>query len=334
MTGRHGGKRSPSEPEAVRSPRENLSVYRSARRAGNRIPPSATIVTPEAPVKVVKNVHTSTVTTAIAPGIQPTRARKKRTRRRETFPTVRRYPAKANRGIVGRDGEVTRREISAEVDARGAPAGGGGGGAGGAAPPIPGCAPDEPPRDEGEPRGDHAFREPHGEERDDALPVGPLRPDELEPRIGEQEGDGGGDRRGEGGQASAGRLPEPFRESAQRQEPVVPGGDRPPEEADPEGRVLDEGVRTGNPRPPEAAADDLQEREHGHADEEDDRDRVLDAVEEPRLRPFPGRGEMRRRLQRYRVPPFSPLRSARYSSRYFRAASNMSAGMIFPRIRG
>ena len=183
-------------------------------------------------------------------------------------------------------------------------AGARGGDDGRADPPIPGCAPDEPPRDEGEPRGHHAFREPHGEKRDYVLPVDPLRPDELESRIGEQEGDGGGDRRGKSGQDSAGRLPEPVRESAQRQEPVVPSGDRPPEEADPEGRVLDESVRTGDPRSPKVPADDLQEREHGHADEEGDRDCVLDAVEELCLRPFRGGREIGRRLQRYRDPPF------------------------------
>ena len=109
ITGRQGGNRSPRDPDEVRRPRENLSGYRSTRSAGSRIPPSATIVTPEAPVKVVKKVHTSTVTTAIPPGIQPTIARKKRTSRRETFPTVRTYPAKPNSGMVGSVGDVTMR---------------------------------------------------------------------------------------------------------------------------------------------------------------------------------------------------------------------------------
>src|SRR3990170_7040996 len=119
ITGRHGGKRSPSDPEAVRSPKENLSGYRSARRAGSRIPPSATIVTPDAPVNVVKNVQTSTVTTASAPGIQPNIARKSGTRRWEELPAVRMCPAKVNRWIVASVGEVTSRYISTGMEARG-----------------------------------------------------------------------------------------------------------------------------------------------------------------------------------------------------------------------
>ena len=41
------------------------------------------IVTPEPPVKVVKSAHTAATITATPPGIQPKRARKKRTRRDE-----------------------------------------------------------------------------------------------------------------------------------------------------------------------------------------------------------------------------------------------------------
>ncbi len=41
------------------------------------------MVTPEPPVKVVKSAHTAATITAMPPGIQPNRARKKRTRRRD-----------------------------------------------------------------------------------------------------------------------------------------------------------------------------------------------------------------------------------------------------------
>ena len=112
------------------------------------------------------------------------------------------------------------------------------------------------------------------------MAVDPLRPDQLETRSGEQEGDGGGDRRDEGGQDPPVRLPEPVREMPDRKEPVVPRGDRAAEQADPQGRVLDEGARTGDARSPDAAPDDLEDRQHGHADEQGDRDGVLDAVRE------------------------------------------------------
>lgn len=54
MTGRHGEKRSSKVPDDVKRPTENRSPYPSSVSAGDSSPPSATIVTPEAPVNVVK----------------------------------------------------------------------------------------------------------------------------------------------------------------------------------------------------------------------------------------------------------------------------------------
>src|SRR3989304_2793238 len=88
-------------------------------------------------------------------------------------------------------------------------------------------------------------RDQQGEERDHVMPVGPLRPDQLEPRPGEEQGDGGRDRGGEDGQDPPVRVGKPVRETPQGQEGTVPRADRPPPQADPEGWVLDEGGRSG-----------------------------------------------------------------------------------------
>jgi hypothetical protein len=62
-----------------------------------------------------------------------------------------------------------------------------------------------------------------------------------------------------------------------RKEPVVARGDRAAEQADPQGRVLDEGARSGDARSPDAAPDDLENRKERHPDEEADRNGVLKA---------------------------------------------------------
>ena len=67
------------------------------------------IVTPEPPVNVVKRAQTAATITARPPGIQPKRARKKRTRRVEAPPSARMYPAAVRRGIAGSVGEAMRR---------------------------------------------------------------------------------------------------------------------------------------------------------------------------------------------------------------------------------
>ena len=59
------------------------------------------MVTPDAPVNVVKNAHTSTVATAVPPGSQPARARNTRTRRSGVPPFASSVPARVNSGMVG-----------------------------------------------------------------------------------------------------------------------------------------------------------------------------------------------------------------------------------------
>ncbi len=71
MTGSDGGNSSPSDPAAVTRPTEKSSGYPSSRSDGRRSPPSARIVTPDAPVKVVNRAHTNVAITATPPGIQP-----------------------------------------------------------------------------------------------------------------------------------------------------------------------------------------------------------------------------------------------------------------------
>jgi hypothetical protein len=60
------------------------------------------MVTPDAPVNIVKKVQTQVAATATPPGIQPNRARKRRTKRRLAPPSAKMYPAKVKRGTVGK----------------------------------------------------------------------------------------------------------------------------------------------------------------------------------------------------------------------------------------
>ena len=141
--------------------------------------------------------------------------------------------------------------------------------------------PDEPPRDEGESGRDHAFRDPKGKERTMKWVSAhsartSWRPDPASRRKT------AADTAATKADRTAGTAPEPVREMPDRKEPVVPRGDRAAEQADPQGRVLDEGARAGDPRSPDAAPDDLEDRQDGHADEQRDRYRVLDAVGERR----------------------------------------------------
>ena len=62
-----GGKSSPSEPAPVSSPNADFSENFAAISTGISSPPRARIVTPEAPVKEVKNAQTSTVRIAEPP---------------------------------------------------------------------------------------------------------------------------------------------------------------------------------------------------------------------------------------------------------------------------
>ena len=71
MTGSEGGKSRPSEPAAVTRPSEKPSGYLSSSSDGSSRPPTARMVTPEAPVKVVKTAQTKAAITATPPGIQP-----------------------------------------------------------------------------------------------------------------------------------------------------------------------------------------------------------------------------------------------------------------------
>ena len=71
INGRQGGKRTPSDPAPVSMPMLERSLYPADCSTGIKSPPSARIVTPEAPVNVVKNAQTRTVTITAPPRTPP-----------------------------------------------------------------------------------------------------------------------------------------------------------------------------------------------------------------------------------------------------------------------
>ena len=72
---------SPKLPDDVTRPMLNLSLYPASVNAGYSNAPSATMVTPDAPVKAVKNAQATKATMARPPGIHPRKARVSLTRR-------------------------------------------------------------------------------------------------------------------------------------------------------------------------------------------------------------------------------------------------------------
>ena len=86
------------------------------------IPPSARMVTPLAPVKVVKSAQVQTATTARPPGIQPKMPRAARKRRWEAPPSARTYPATVRSGMAGSVEEVTSAKVCVGTAATGVPA--------------------------------------------------------------------------------------------------------------------------------------------------------------------------------------------------------------------
>ena len=78
----------------------------------DRSPPRARMVTPEAPVKVVKKAQTMTAIIERPPGSLPMNALKKSTRRSPLFPSDNMNPVKVNSGIAGMAEPVRRLYIS------------------------------------------------------------------------------------------------------------------------------------------------------------------------------------------------------------------------------
>src|SRR5689334_9254408 len=70
------------------------------------------MVTPDAPVKVVKTAQTNVAMIATPPGIQPNSPLYARTRRRAAPPSARTYPAAVRSGMAGRVGEETRLKVA------------------------------------------------------------------------------------------------------------------------------------------------------------------------------------------------------------------------------
>src|SRR5262245_55970454 len=112
MSGSAGGQSRPNDPDAVSNPSEKRSGYPSASSAGSSSPPSARIVTPEPPVKIVKNAQTNAQTTAVPPGTAPKSARKTASSRCEDRPSESRKPASVKSGTAASSGETASRYVS------------------------------------------------------------------------------------------------------------------------------------------------------------------------------------------------------------------------------
>ncbi len=67
------------------------------------------MVTPDPPVKSVKNAQSVAAATAVPPGTQPTIARSARSSRSEDLPSASRNPVSVNSGIAARlaEGDVS-----------------------------------------------------------------------------------------------------------------------------------------------------------------------------------------------------------------------------------
>ena len=77
------------------------------------------MVTPLAPVKVVKRAQTNAAITARPPGIQPNQPCAARTSRLDAPPSASTYPATVSSGMAGSVGETTSRKVSAGTEATG-----------------------------------------------------------------------------------------------------------------------------------------------------------------------------------------------------------------------
>ena len=84
-------------------------------RSGNNKPPSASMVTPEPPVKAVKNPHKSTIITGVPPGIHPNNSLKTDTSLTDALLSANKYPAKVKSGMVGNVGDTTILYVSVGI---------------------------------------------------------------------------------------------------------------------------------------------------------------------------------------------------------------------------
>ena len=89
ISGSDGGNSSPRPPEPVSIPRVERSEYPAPISTGRSSPPSARMVTPDAPVKEEKNAQARTVTMAGPPRNCPNNAWKTRISRLEAPPSAR-----------------------------------------------------------------------------------------------------------------------------------------------------------------------------------------------------------------------------------------------------
>jgi hypothetical protein len=128
ITGSAGGKRRPTLPELVSKPVLiskpvlKFSEYFLFNRAIERKPPRASIVTPDAPVSVVKIAQTITATIPSPPGSHPKRFRKSRTKRSPALLSERKKPARVKSGMAGISCRVRTPYASCGISPIGSPA--------------------------------------------------------------------------------------------------------------------------------------------------------------------------------------------------------------------
>jgi hypothetical protein len=100
MMARLGGKRRPMAPDAVTRDSAFSREYPLPVRITVKRPPRARMVTPDAPVKVVKKVATRTAAITAPPRSQPTEWLTTARSRFPALPSASRYPARVNSGIA------------------------------------------------------------------------------------------------------------------------------------------------------------------------------------------------------------------------------------------
>ena len=87
----------------MRSPEAEALLVLRRHQIGKKSPPSARIVTPEAPVMAVKKAHARMVARGTPPGTNPVQARTIRTRR-SGAPPGQDHPRQGEEGNAGKDG--------------------------------------------------------------------------------------------------------------------------------------------------------------------------------------------------------------------------------------
>src|SRR5436190_2223451 len=221
MSGSAGGNSSPSEPDAVNNPNAKRSRYPSLISAGNSTPPSAKIVTPDPPVKTVKNEHST--------------AQNREQRHAEHGRDRDNDQPRPRRAALGQARRTYEYNGDCETSRRGEPM----------RPRRP-RLPHQTKRDHAERHGQHGLRHPRRNPRADRRLRLALGRDHLHAAPGEHERGTRGDRRGKDVRDAARRAGGNERAGGEREQLALARGDGGAKEADPEGQVLNDGTGGGD----------------------------------------------------------------------------------------